>query len=170
MLGSAHCHQQSNGQIPGSQTLPVTAAAMSTERAKGGASAMSSQQATTANPLAPSSQAADQQFSSSPAQQYVEQNNQPQIVIRHRAPPVVPPKPQLDIVRYSMANAKDDIDLDTILNELLELENQLSGDGADQLLNGITPLASSSSHQISSNANKKTIEVGFFFLSDTQIN
>jgi hypothetical protein len=52
------------------------------------------------------------------------------------------------------------------LSELLELENQLSGDAADQLLNGITPLvqASSSNHQINSNANKKTIEVEFFYL------
>uniref|UniRef100_A0A915CSK0 Uncharacterized protein n=1 Tax=Ditylenchus dipsaci TaxID=166011 RepID=A0A915CSK0_9BILA len=47
-------------------------------------------------------------------------------------------KPQIDIVRYSMANAKDDLDLDTILNELLELENQLSSEADNHyLLHGL---------------------------------
>ncbi|KAI6215205.1 hypothetical protein M3Y94_00357800 [Aphelenchoides besseyi] len=70
-------------------------------------------------------------------------NDDAEPVVRHR--PQVPPKPQIDIVRYSMANAKDDLDLDTILNELLELENQLSSDAADQMLVGITPLVQSTS-------------------------
>lgn len=59
--------------------------------------------------------------------------------------------PSIDIVVKQAV--LDDLDLDTILSELLELENQLSGDAADQLLVGITsplsqPSASSSSNQI----------------------
>ncbi|CAD5217728.1 unnamed protein product [Bursaphelenchus okinawaensis] len=62
-----------------------------------------------------------------------------QVILR----PAVPAKPNIDIVRYSMANAQDD--LDDVLNELLELGNTLSGPAADQILYGINPIASSSS-------------------------
>jgi hypothetical protein len=54
--------------------------------------------------------------------------------------------------------------LDTILSELLELENQLSGDGADQMLMGITPMAqssSSSSTQIAPSSKPFINEVGY---------
>uniref|UniRef100_A0A183BKL1 Ras-associating domain-containing protein n=1 Tax=Globodera pallida TaxID=36090 RepID=A0A183BKL1_GLOPA len=57
------------------------------------------------------------------------------VILRQR--PAIPPKPpQLDIVRFSMAQAKDEIDLDTILSELLELETQLSGEAGDRVLLG----------------------------------
>ncbi|KAI1724630.1 PH domain-containing protein [Ditylenchus destructor] len=81
-------------------------------------------------------------------QQRTDQQGQPtSSSIVHRLRPQVPPKPQIDIVRYSMANAKDDLDLDTILSELLELENQLSSEANDHLLlHGLPSLPSSNSN------------------------
>ncbi|CAD5222456.1 unnamed protein product [Bursaphelenchus xylophilus] len=66
-------------------------------------------------------------------------SDSPAVILR----PAVPAKPNIDIVRYSMANVQDD--LDDVLNELLELGNTLSGPAADQILYGINPIASSSS-------------------------
>ncbi|KAF7638918.1 hypothetical protein Mgra_00001729 [Meloidogyne graminicola] len=71
-------------------------------------------------------------------QQSNNQATSPSVVVRQR--PAVPPKPSLDIVRFSMAQARDDIDLDTILNELLELEEQLSGEAGDRLVIGLPTL------------------------------
>lgn len=62
----------------------------------------------------------------------------PSVAVKRR--PAVPPKPQLDIVRFSMAQAKDEVDLDTILTELLELEEQLSGEAGDRLVLGLPTL------------------------------
>lgn len=107
-LNFSGSQQQTSAQM---SAIPVngsrTAGPMSAQRAMGGSSATGSS-ATTANPFS-SSQAADQQFSSSAAQNYnntcpstdFPNNNQeqpPQVVIRQR--PQVPPKPQIDIVRY----------------------------------------------------------------------
>uniref|UniRef100_A0AC35G9C4 Uncharacterized protein n=1 Tax=Panagrolaimus sp. PS1159 TaxID=55785 RepID=A0AC35G9C4_9BILA len=67
-----------------------------------------------------------------------------------RCRPQVPPKPQIDLVRYSMANAKED-DLDAILGELYELGKQLSTDeGSNNFLMGLPalPVSSSQSSQL----------------------
>ncbi|KAL3102997.1 hypothetical protein niasHT_026445 [Heterodera trifolii] len=68
------------------------------------------------------------------------------VILRQR-PPAIPPKPQLDVVRFSMAQAKDEVDLDTILSELLELETQLCGEAGDRLLLGLPSLPSGKSQQ-----------------------
>lgn len=73
-------------------------------------------------------------------QQSNDQTTLHSVVVKQR--PAVPPKPQLDIVRFSMAQARDEIDLDTILTELLELEEQLSGEAGDRLVLGLPTLSS----------------------------
>ncbi|CAJ0943134.1 unnamed protein product, partial [Mesorhabditis belari] len=68
--------------------------------------------------------------------------------VRQRVPPVVPPKPPIDTVRYSMNNLKEssDMELNALLEELMALETQLNGDG-DQLLLGIPTIPQSHSSE-----------------------
>ncbi|VDN51890.1 unnamed protein product [Dracunculus medinensis] len=82
--------------------------------------------------------------------------------INIRPRPQIPPKPQMDAVRYSMANVQESCDweLDTLLNELSALECQLnSSTGVDQLILGLpilpVPKENSTTHNSCNSSNNK---------------
>uniref|UniRef100_A0A0R3RM58 Uncharacterized protein n=1 Tax=Elaeophora elaphi TaxID=1147741 RepID=A0A0R3RM58_9BILA len=76
--------------------------------------------------------------------------------VRVRQRPHIPPKPQMDTVRYSMANVQESCDweLDTLLSELSALEQQLTV-GGDQALLGLPTLPPSASRESSLNQSKR---------------
>ncbi|EFO16333.1 hypothetical protein LOAG_12174 [Loa loa] len=97
-----------------------------------------------------------QHTAAAPADLAIDEGGGARDVIRVRQRPHIPPKPQMDTVRYSMANVQESCDweLDTLLGELSALEQQLTVSG-DQALLGLPTLPTTTSRESSLNQSKR---------------